>query len=89
VDLAETIKDDAPGVEAQVEHRSTLRDVRARLRRVARGDRRALLLYVFKEMSYAEVAAALGISVGATKSRICRAREALAAPMAALPSEER
>ena len=32
-------------------------------------------------MTYAEVAAALGISLAATKSRICRAREALSAPL--------
>ena len=34
-------------------------------------------------MSYAEVAAALGISIGAVKSRIYRARDALAALAAA------
>jgi RNA polymerase sigma-70 factor (ECF subfamily) len=56
----ERIEDEAPGVDVQVEHRSSLHDVRARLRRVAKGDRRALLLYVFKEMAYAQVAAALG-----------------------------
>ena len=81
VALEESIEDEAPGVDVQVEHRSSLQDVRARLRRVAKGDRRALLLYVFKEMTYAEVAAALGISLAATKSRICRAREALSAPL--------
>jgi RNA polymerase sigma-70 factor, ECF subfamily len=89
VELEETIEDEAPGVDVQVEQRSSLRDVRTRLRRVARGDRRALLLYVFKDMSYAEVAAALGISIGATKSRICRAREALTAPLTGAPGEER
>ena len=81
VELEDTIADGAPGADVHVQHASTLRDVRARLRRVARGDRRALLLYVVKEMSYAEVAAALGISIGAVKSRICRARDALAAPL--------
>ena len=81
VELEDTIPDEAPGADVHVQHASTLRDVRARLRRVARGDRRALLLYVVKEMSYAEVAAALGISIGAVKSRICRARDALAAPL--------
>jgi RNA polymerase sigma-70 factor (ECF subfamily) len=90
VELADTVEDASPGVEVQAEHRSTLQQVRARLRRVAKGDRRALLMYVFKEMSYADVAAALGISVGATKSRIRRAREALAAPPAVTrPQEER
>ncbi len=90
VELADTFEDAAPGVEAQAEHRSTLQQVGARLRRVAKGDRRALLMYVFMEMSYAGVAAALGISIGATKSRIRRAREALAAPPnETRPQEER
>ena len=46
VELQDTIADGAPGADVHVQHASTLRDVRARLRRVARGDRRALLLYV-------------------------------------------
>ena len=43
----------------------------------ASGDRRALLMYVVREMSYEEIARALGISIAAVKSRIFRAREAL------------
>ena len=66
-----------PSLEAQVERTSMLRGIRARLRGVASGDRRALLMYVVREMSYEEIARALGISVGAVKSRIFRAREAL------------
>jgi RNA polymerase sigma-70 factor (ECF subfamily) len=81
VELEDTLADAAPGVDLHVQHVSALKDVKLRLRRVARGDRRALLLYVVKEMSYAEVAVALGISVGAVKSRICRARDALSAPL--------
>jgi len=62
---------------------ATLIQVCARLRNVARGDRRALLMYAMRGMSYPEIAAALGISVAAVKSRIFRAREALAAGMSA------
>ena len=68
--------------DVRVERASALQQVRARLRRVARGDRRALLLYVVREMSYAEIAHVLGVSVAAVKSRIFRAREALATPRA-------
>jgi RNA polymerase sigma-70 factor (ECF subfamily) len=82
VELDERLPDGAPTVDVRVERASALRQLRARLRRVARGDRRALLLYVVREMSYAEIAGALGVSVGAVKSRIFRAREALAAPPA-------
>ena len=82
VALDERLRDDSPMADVRVERASALRQVRARLRRVARGDRRALLLYVVREMSYAEIAAALGVSVAAVKSRIFRAREALATPPA-------
>ena len=78
VPLDDQMPDSAPTVDVQVEQASALRQVRTRLRRVHRGDRRALLLYVFREMSYPEIAAALGVSVSAVKSRIFRAREALA-----------
>ena len=88
VELQDTIADAAPGAEIHAQHASTLRNVRAKLRDVARGDRRALLLFVLKEMSYAEVATSLGISIGAVKSRINRAREALAASMQQLESDE-
>ena len=78
VALDERLKDGAPLADIQVERASALQQVRTRLRHVARGDRRALLLYVVREMSYAEIAAALGVSIAAVKSRIFRAREALA-----------
>ena len=80
VALDERLQDAAPIADVQVERASALQQVRARLRHVARGDRRALLLYVVREMSYSEIATALGVSVGAVKSRIFRAREALATP---------
>ena len=76
--IDEQIADRAPRVDVQVEQASALRQVCARLRHVARGDRRALLLYVGREMSYPEIATTLGVSVAAVKSRIFRAREALA-----------
>jgi len=77
VPLDDRIADDAPAADVQVERASALQQIRSRLRRVARGDRRALLLYVARDMSYTEIATALGVSVGAVKSRIFRAREAL------------
>jgi RNA polymerase sigma factor (sigma-70 family) len=87
VELGVTLPDRGPDVHALVEHRTTLHTVRQKLRRVPRADRRALLLFAFREMSYAEIAATLGISVGATRSRICRAREALNHALEATPRE--
>jgi RNA polymerase sigma-70 factor (ECF subfamily) len=88
VPLDEQMADNAPAVDARVERVFALRQVRSRLRRVPRGDRRALLLYVIREMSYAEIATALGVSVAAVKSRIFRAREALAAPVSPRNGEQ-
>lgn len=76
-ELDERIPDTRPSIEVQVQHSFALDAVRARLRRVAKGDRRALLMYVVRGMSYDEIAGALGVSVAAVKSRIFRAREAL------------
>ncbi len=49
------------------------------LRRLSGGDRDALLLVVWGELSYEEAATALGVPIGTVKSRIARARRALAA----------
>jgi RNA polymerase sigma-70 factor (ECF subfamily) len=78
VPLDHQLPDGAPGIDVQIEQAAALRHVCARLRHVARGDRRALFLYVARGMSYPEIAVALGVSVSAVKSRIFRAREALA-----------
>ena len=72
----------APSTEALIQQRHRLHEARAQLRRLAAGDRRALLLYVVREMSYAEIAEKLGISINATKSRIFRARAALLTSLA-------
>jgi RNA polymerase sigma-70 factor (ECF subfamily) len=76
-ELDERIPDTRPSIEVQVQYAFALEAVRARLRRVSKGDRHALLMYVVRGMSYDEIAGALGVSVAAVKSRIFRAREAL------------
>ena len=80
VELLEQVADPRPGVDVQVHHARVLDGLRARLRGVARGDRRALLMFIARGMSHREIADALGVSTGAVKSRIFRAREALLAP---------
>jgi RNA polymerase sigma-70 factor (ECF subfamily) len=75
--LEDTLADPGPGPEAQVHHALTLASVRARLHNVSRGDRQALWMFVARGMSHREIAHALGVSIGAVKSRIFRAREAL------------
>jgi RNA polymerase sigma factor (sigma-70 family) len=77
--LEDVFVDDMPRPDNRAVQTSSLRQVRAGLREIARGDRRALVLYAVRGLSYAQVAGVLGVSVGAVKSRICRARDALAA----------
>lgn len=58
-------------------------ELAAALRRLSLGDREALLLTVWGELSYEETAAALGIAVGTVRSRIARARAFLRAELTA------
>ena len=76
-DVAEDIRDPRPAVDVQVGHVMDLGRVRARLRHVPRGDRQAFLMFIVRGMSQREIADALGVTIGAVKSRIFRAREAL------------
>jgi len=80
VELDDHAQDRQPRADRRTESRSELRHLHGQLRHVAAGDRRALLLYAVRHVSYSEIAARLGVSVGAVKSRIARAREALKAP---------
>lgn len=51
------------------------------LSRMATGDREALLLYAWADMSYAEIAESLSIPVGTVRSRLNRARRQLRAQL--------
>lgn len=51
--------------------------VRQVLDEVAEGDREAILLFAWEELSYPEIALAMGIPVGTVRSRIHRARARL------------
>src|SRR5699024_7548185 len=56
-------------------------ELAAALRRLSLGDREALLLTVWGELSYEEAAAALGVAIGTIRSRISRARAFLRAEL--------
>src|SRR5262245_21988700 len=68
-----------PTVSAQGDQLAELGWTERQLELVAAGDRDALLLHARDGLSYDEVARRLHISVGAVKSRVFRARQALAA----------
>jgi RNA polymerase sigma factor (sigma-70 family) len=55
------------------------RALAAALARLSRGDRDAILLYAWAELSYEQIAHALGIPIGTVRSRLHRARRQLRA----------
>lgn len=62
--------------ESNPEHRITEKDaVQRGLAKLPPGERAALILYAVEGYSTAEIGAMLGISAGAVKTRLCRARE--------------
>lgn len=76
--LPELVPDEAPGPAAQLDGRERLESVLLALRELPEGERAALLLRLDQGLSYEEIAAALGISIGAAKVRVHRARLKLA-----------
>lgn len=69
--------EDALAASAFPSDRLTGYDLESALRLLAAEQREILLLVVLEEMSYAEVAATLGIPMGTVMSRLSRARERL------------
>jgi RNA polymerase sigma-70 factor (ECF subfamily) len=54
--------------------------VAATLRKLPRREREALLLLAWADLSYEEIAVALGVPIGTVRSRISRARARLRGP---------
>jgi RNA polymerase sigma-70 factor (ECF subfamily) len=78
VTVTEKLPDPMPSAEQLAADASALQAVVERLKGASRSDRQALVLHAIRGLSYAEVAAELGTTTGAVKSRIFRMREALA-----------
>ncbi len=74
-------RDGRPSPETQVVSRSEQGRVRAALARLPRPDREALLLVALGQVSGAEAATVLGLSVSALKMRVHRARKRLTAEL--------
>lgn len=78
------VADPAPGADRVAEAREAERRLSAELARLPREQRAALVLREIEGLSYAEIAAALGVAEGTVKSRIGRARETLRRALADL-----
>ncbi len=72
-------EDATPGPHALAQGRAELEAVLADLQTLPEPDRAALLMRAQDQMSYEDIAAALGISVGAAKVKVHRARRKVAA----------
>ena len=68
-----------PFMKAPQADRLEIRDMEAALNTLPAEQRKILLLVALEEMTYGEVAAALGIPIGTVMSRLSRARERLRA----------
>lgn len=73
-ELEDSLPDEAPGVVERAEHKAELDAVMAELQKLPEVDRAALLMRVQEEMSYEEIAQALGLLVTTVKVKVHRAR---------------
>jgi len=69
--------DETEAADSRVHASSLASQVAAALAELSRGDRDALLLFAWGELSYEEIARALRIPVGTVRSRLSRARRRL------------
>jgi RNA polymerase sigma factor (sigma-70 family) len=76
------------GVEDRVLASSAKPALAAALAKLAPGDRHVLLLVAWAELSYAEVAEAMGLPIGTVRSRLHRARQAVRRSLAHDPTAE-
>jgi RNA polymerase sigma factor (sigma-70 family) len=82
------LRDPEPGPEDLAETAVLAQRVRGAIADLAPGQREAVLLFYLQGLSHREVAAELGISLGAVKSRLHQARGALASRLSHLVEEE-
>lgn len=72
------VPDPNPGLEATINHREDQGRVRALLDSLDSTDRAAVIMYYWYDFSYAEISQALTLTLSAVKSRLHRARRAMA-----------
>lgn len=78
VALSDDLREPRAGPDVTAERGSELEAALAELQRLPEGERTALLMRAVEDLSYEEIARALGITLAAAKVRIHRARQALA-----------
>jgi RNA polymerase sigma-70 factor (sigma-E family) len=76
---------DAPGADSGTDDAVSRRDIMQALRSLPRRQREAVVLRYFGDMSEAEVASVMGVSIGTVKSSCSRGLDALAVHLEAMP----
>src|SRR5262245_51897067 len=76
--LEETMRDPKPGPDQSATDRIALENVLVRMQALPEIDRSVLLMRAHDDLTYEEIAAAVGISVTAAKVKVHRARARLA-----------
>jgi RNA polymerase sigma factor (sigma-70 family) len=71
------VLDDVPDAERRVDASAAARDLADALASLRSGERDVLLLFSWADLSYAEIAEALGTEVGTVRSRLSRTRARL------------
>jgi RNA polymerase sigma-70 factor, ECF subfamily len=72
------VPDPAPGMESSLGRKEEQRRVHAILKTLEPTDRAAVVMYYWYDFSYEEISQALSLTISAVKSRLHRARHALA-----------
>ncbi|MGN9912538.1 RNA polymerase sigma factor [Phytohabitans sp. LJ34] len=85
----EGTSDPADEVADRLRDEQRMRDLLALVRKLPRAEREALALCVWSGVGYPQAAAILGVTEGAVRSRVSRARSRLARMVAADTEEER
>jgi len=72
------VADDSPGVETRLSHKQEQEQIQTLLNNLNPVDRAAMVLYYWYDLSYEEICQELGLSISQLKSRMHRARLAMA-----------
>ena len=72
------LADHGPGPVSMIAHRQKLDDVVAGLEQLPERQRRALVMHELEDQSHSSIGRALGVTAGASKALVCRARQGVA-----------
>ncbi|MBN2327689.1 MAG: RNA polymerase sigma factor [Candidatus Omnitrophica bacterium] len=72
--VSPTLQDDGPSPADQMEKRERTQELLRALKKLSRPNREVVILRYFEELSYAEIAMRLGVSIDAVDQRLTRAK---------------